>query len=46
MTTAPHPAFSPDLAPSGFCRFGKVKAFLNGFSCGHEDEDLLLVIGF
>jgi hypothetical protein len=30
ITGAPHPAFSPDLAPSNFYRFGKLKMVLMG----------------
>jgi hypothetical protein len=30
MTTVPHPAYSPDLAPCNFCMFPKMKVRLKG----------------
>jgi hypothetical protein len=35
-----HPALSPDLAPSGFYLFGKLKVVLKGSSFKDEDEFL------
>jgi hypothetical protein len=40
MKSAPHPLYSPDLAPSDFYLFGYVKRCLAGFS--FEDADQLL----
>jgi histone-lysine N-methyltransferase SETMAR len=40
MKSAPHPPYSPDLAPSNFCRFGYAKKCLAGLS--FEDADQLL----
>jgi hypothetical protein len=40
MQRAPHPADSPDLAPSDFYLFGYVKQFLSG--CQLTDQDSLL----
>jgi hypothetical protein len=40
MERAPHPTYSPDLAPSGFSRFGYVKQLLSG--CQLADQDSLL----
>jgi hypothetical protein len=39
----PHPAYSPDLAPSGFFLFGTVKAELQNYDI-HSREDLILAI--
>jgi histone-lysine N-methyltransferase SETMAR len=39
MKSAPHPPYSPDLAPSDFYLFGNVKRCLAGFS--FEDADQL-----
>jgi hypothetical protein len=36
----PHPAYSPDLAPSDFYLFGHVKQLLGG--CQFADQDSLL----
>jgi hypothetical protein len=41
MTRAPDPAFSPDLAPSDFCLFGKLKNVMKG--CVFEDGNELFV---
>jgi hypothetical protein len=40
MKLAPHPLYSPDLAPSGFYLFGYVKRCLAGLP--FEDADQLL----
>jgi histone-lysine N-methyltransferase SETMAR len=40
MQRAPHPAYSPDLAPSDFDLFGSVKKLLSG--CQFADQDSLL----
>jgi hypothetical protein len=40
MQRAPHPAYSPDLAPSDFYLFGDVKQLLSG--CQFADQDSLL----
>jgi histone-lysine N-methyltransferase SETMAR len=40
MQMAPHPAYSPDLAPSDFCLFGSVKQLLS--ECQFADQDSLL----
>jgi hypothetical protein len=40
MKSAPHPPYSPDLAPSDFYLFGYVKIGLAGLS--FEDADQLL----
>jgi hypothetical protein len=40
MKSAPHPPYSPDLAPSDFYLFGHVKRCLAGLSS--EDVDQLL----
>jgi hypothetical protein len=40
MTRAPHPQFSPDLAPSDFYLFEKLKTTMKG--CLFEDENELL----
>jgi histone-lysine N-methyltransferase SETMAR len=40
MKSAPHPPYSPDLAPPGFYLFGYVKRCLAGLS--FEDVDQLL----
>jgi hypothetical protein len=40
MKSAPHPPYSPDLAPSDFYLFGYVKRCLAGLS--FEDADQLL----
>jgi hypothetical protein len=40
MQRAPHPAYSPDLAPSDFYLFGYVKHLLSG--CEFPDRDSLL----
>jgi hypothetical protein len=40
MPVAPHPAYSPNLAPSDFYLFGYVKQFLSG--CQFADQDSLL----
>jgi histone-lysine N-methyltransferase SETMAR len=47
MKRAPHPPYSPDLAPSGFYLFGHVQQFLRGDECAdreaclHPMEDIL-----
>jgi hypothetical protein len=41
MKSAPHPPYSPDLAPLDFYLFGDVKRCLAGVS--FEDADQLLV---
>jgi hypothetical protein len=38
LTPAPHPAFSPDLEPSDFCLFGKLKMALIGAIFANNDE--------
>jgi hypothetical protein len=43
MKSAPHPPYSPDLAPSDFCLFGYVKRGLAGLS--FENADQLLAAG-
>jgi hypothetical protein len=43
MQKAPHPAYSPDLAPSGFYLFGYVKQLMSG--CQFADQDCLLLVG-
>jgi hypothetical protein len=40
MQRAPHPVYSPDLAPSDFSLFGHVKQLLSG--CQFADQDFLL----
>jgi hypothetical protein len=40
MQRAPHPAYSPDLAPSDFSLFGYVKQRLSG--CQFADQDSIL----
>jgi hypothetical protein len=40
MTRVPHPPFSPDLAPSDFYLFGRLKTTMKG--CLFEDEKELL----
>jgi hypothetical protein len=40
MRREPHPAYSPDLAPSDFYLFGYVKQLLSG--CQFADQDSLL----
>jgi hypothetical protein len=40
MQRAPHPAYSPDLAPSDFYLFGYVMQLLSG--CQFADQDSLL----
>jgi [histone H3]-lysine36 N-dimethyltransferase SETMAR len=37
-TTLPHPACSPDLAPSDYHLFGKLKEFLRGNHYGNVDD--------
>jgi hypothetical protein len=39
----PHPAYSPDLAPSYFFLFGSVKEELQNYEI-HSREDLILAI--
>jgi hypothetical protein len=39
----PHPAYSPDFAPSAFFFFGTVKAELQNYEI-HSREDLILAI--
>jgi hypothetical protein len=39
LTRAPHPAFSPNLAPSDFCVFDKLKMALIG--AAFDDNELL-----
>jgi hypothetical protein len=41
MTRTPHPSFSPDLAPSDFYLFGRLKTTMKG--CLFEDENELWV---
>jgi hypothetical protein len=45
MKRAPHPAFSPDLAPSDFYLFGKIKTALIGAEFESEQELLDGVLG-
>jgi hypothetical protein len=40
MQREPHPAYSPDLAPSDFYPFGYVRQLLSG--CQFADQDFLL----
>jgi hypothetical protein len=43
MTRAPHPPYSPDLAPSDFFLFGAVKRQLSKCSFDHVDDLLTAV---
>jgi hypothetical protein len=43
MTSAPHPPYSPDLAPSDFYLFGDVKRCVTSLS--FKDADQLLAAG-
>jgi hypothetical protein len=45
MKSAPHPLYSPDLAPSDFCLFGYVKRCLTGLSFDDADQVLVAVEG-
>jgi histone-lysine N-methyltransferase SETMAR len=45
MKRAPHPAFSPDLAPSDFYLFGKIKTALMGAAFRSEQSLLDGVLG-
>jgi hypothetical protein len=38
MRRAPHPPFSPNLAPSDFCLFDKLKTALMGSAFKNEQE--------
>jgi hypothetical protein len=38
LVRAPHAAFSPDLAPSDFYLFGRVKTWLVGSAFDEEDQ--------
>jgi histone-lysine N-methyltransferase SETMAR len=38
MTTVPHPAYSPDLAPYNFCSFPKMKLWLKGLRFASIEE--------
>ena len=42
----PHPPYSPDLAPSDFFLFSKLKKELRGQRCDDDDELMLAVEGF
>jgi len=44
FSSAPHPPFSPDLAPSGFYLFGKIKKKLEGRRFRNSDELLDAII--
>jgi histone-lysine N-methyltransferase SETMAR len=46
MKKAPHPPYSPDLAPSDFYLFGYVKGQLNGCSFTSGDELLSAIESF
>jgi histone-lysine N-methyltransferase SETMAR len=43
MKSAPHPPYSPDLAPSDFCLFGYVKRCFAGLSFMDSDQLLAAV---
>jgi hypothetical protein len=43
MKTAPHPPYSPDLAPSDFFLFGYVKGKLMGYQAGSAAELLVRI---
>jgi hypothetical protein len=45
MEKAPHPPYSPDLAPSDFFLFGHVKGMLCGPAFGSSGEPLSAVGG-
>jgi hypothetical protein len=45
MKRAPHPAFSPDLAPPDFHLFGKIKTALMGAAFDSEQSLLDGVLG-
>ena len=45
MERAPHPPFSPDIAPADFYLFGYIKGLLAGRSFSSIDELLSAVIG-
>jgi histone-lysine N-methyltransferase SETMAR len=41
-----HPPYSPDLAPSGFCLFPKLKLFLAGQHFSSNQEAIAAVEGY
>jgi histone-lysine N-methyltransferase SETMAR len=41
-----HPLYSPDLAPSDFCLFPKLKLFLAGQGCSSKQETIASVEGY
>jgi hypothetical protein len=43
IKTAPHPSYSPDLAPSGFFLFGYGKGKLMGYQAGSATELLVRI---
>jgi hypothetical protein len=43
MKKAPHPPYSPDLAPSDFFLFGDAKSKLSGWSFDSTDDLLMAV---
>jgi hypothetical protein len=45
MKSAPHPPYSPDLAPSDYYLFGYVKRCLSGLSFEDTDQPLAAVEG-
>jgi hypothetical protein len=45
MKSAPHPPYSPDLAPSDFYLFGDVKRYLAGLSFEDADRPFAVVEG-
>jgi hypothetical protein len=45
LRTAPHPPYSPDLAPSDFFLFGYIKRALQGSEVQTLEELLAVVVG-
>jgi histone-lysine N-methyltransferase SETMAR len=45
LRTAPHPSYSPDLAPSDFLLFGYVKRTVQGSECQTVEKLLAAVVG-
>jgi histone-lysine N-methyltransferase SETMAR len=43
MEQAPHPPYSPDLAPSDFCLFGYVRGNLMGYRAETPSELLVCI---
>ncbi|GFO50446.1 mariner mos1 transposase [Plakobranchus ocellatus] len=44
LTTLPHPAYSPDLAPSGYYLFPQLKKYLKGHHFD-SDEEVIADVG-